>query len=123
MNIFNINNCIINGRRIDMVGGRVIIDGTDVTGKVGKPEDGILEIRVVEGVIEELHSDVSVTCGNVRGSVRAGASVKAGTVGGSVSAGTAVKCGDVHGDASAGTSISCGQVGGSVSAGVSVRHG
>lgn len=122
MNIFNMNGRVITGRRIDVVGGRVIIDGRDATEEVGKPEGGILEIRVVEGVIENLTSDLSVTCGDVHGSVDAGGSVKAGSVGGNASAGGSVTCGDVGGSASAGGSVTCGDVGGPISAGGSVRH-
>lgn len=123
MNIFNMNNVIIQGNRVGVLKSRIVVDGKDVTDQVGKPKDGILEIRVIEGVIEHLQTDASVTCGDVRGSVDAGGSIVAGDVGGNANAGGTVKCGDVGGNASAGGAVTCGTVGGHVSAGGSVRHG
>lgn len=123
MNRININGRVFSGGNIVINNGRVIIDGKDATDAVGKPENGILEVRVLEGIIEKLECDASVTCGEVRGSVEAGGSVTADAVGGNVSAGGSVNCDDVHGNASAGGSINCGSIGGNVMAGGSVRRG
>lgn len=55
-----------------------------------------------EGEVNDVISNVSVNCGDVGGSIKAGGDVN---------------CGDVTGPASAGGDISCGDVGGPVSAG------
>lgn len=64
-----------------------------------------------------------VNCGDVDGSVDAGRTVCCGNVGGDVDAGTSVSCGNVEGDVDAGSHVGCGQVGGSVDAGTEVRCG
>lgn len=122
MNIFKMNGSIIRGRRIDIRNDQVFIDGKNVSREVGKPANGILEIRVLEGVIEELKTDASVVCGEVRGSLEAGGSISARSVAGNASAGGAVNCKDVGGNVSAGGSVTCDAVGGNISAGGSVRH-
>lgn len=102
-------NIIIDGRRfsassVSIINGRVIIDGKEQDGTLS----GVVEIRVVEGVLGALTTDAPVTCGAVSGNVTAGGSVNCDDIGGSVRAGGSVNCGDVSG---------------SVSAGGSVRHG
>lgn len=99
---------IIDGRRftgnsVSIVNGRVIIDG--------KPQDGalngVVEIKITEGVLGHLTCDAAISCGKVEGNVTAGGSVS---------------CDDVAGSVQAGGSVSCGKIGGSVLAGGSVRH-
>jgi hypothetical protein len=91
------------GHSVSIINGVVTIDGVRQDGTVS----GVVEVRVTEGVLGELRTDRSVTCGDVRGNVHAGGSVQCDGVGGSVQAGGSVQC-----DA----------VGGSVMAGGSVRH-
>jgi hypothetical protein len=100
----SINGSVVTGRNIHINGRRVTVDGKDM----GQDFTSPLEVRVLEGVIEELRADGSVNCNNVTGSVHAGGSVN---------------CDDVGRDVSAGGSVNCDNVGGKVAAGGSVRMG
>jgi hypothetical protein len=97
---------VINGREftgssVSVHNNRVIIDG-----KVQDDElSGVVEIRVIEGIIDRLETDASVTCGEVRGGVNAGGSVHCGNVTGSVTAGGSVKCDKIGGSVIAGGSV------------------
>jgi hypothetical protein len=92
------------GRSISITNGRVVIDGKVQDGML----HGVVEIKITEGVLGELRTDASVSCGTITGNVDAGGSVN---------------CDDVGGSVRAGGSVNCDDVGGSVSAGGSVRHG
>jgi hypothetical protein len=98
-----INGHTYSGRSVIITNGRVIIDGVPQDGTLS----GVVEIRVTQGVLGELSTDASVTCGQVLGNVSAGGSVR---------------CDQISGSVTAGGSVNCGNVGGSVSAGGSVRH-
>jgi len=91
------------GRSVTIINGRVTIDGQLQDGTL----QGVVEIRITEGVLHDLHTDASVVCGEVGGSVTAGGSVNAD---------------DVLGSVTAGGSVNCDAVGGSVMAGGSVMH-
>lgn len=97
--------------------GKVTIDGVVQDGSL----TGVVEIRVTEGVIENLSSYASVRCGEVQGNVDAGGSVQCGNVGGDVDAGGSVQCANVTGSVDAGGSVTCGKVSGNVDAGGSIR--
>ncbi len=104
MNRITINGVTYEGvRSVSVVNGVVTIDGKCQDSAVS----GVVEVRVLDGVLGELRTDASVTCGEVRGNVHARGSVKCDGVGGSVSAGGSVRC---------------ASVGGSIDAGGSVRH-
>jgi hypothetical protein len=107
MATLNINGRTITGNNLDIVGGRVIVDGVDVTESLKDIKGSVLEVRVLEGQIENLRSSGSVTCGTVLGNIDAGMNVT---------------CGDVSGNVDAGMNVTCGTVGGSVDAGMNVRH-
>ena len=92
------------GRSVSIINGKVTIDGVVQDGSLS----GIVEVRIIEGVLQELSCDASVNCSEVRGNVRASGSVN---------------CGDISGSVNAGGSVNCGSVGGGVNAGGSVRHG
>jgi hypothetical protein len=94
-----------NGNNITIRNGRVTVDGVTQDGTL----HGVVEVRVVEGVLAKLECDASVTCGDVCGSVSAGGSVTCNNVGGHVSAGGSVRA--------------AGKTGGNTSAGGSVRIG
>jgi len=118
------NRIIINGVEIvsssgnvDIVGGRVVIDG--VTQSVDISSGA--EIRVTEGSINNLTTDRSVRCLNVGGNVEAGGSVNCDRITGSVRAGGSVNCDDIGGDVRAGGSVNCDDIGGSVTASVVKR--
>lgn len=104
MGTITINGKTFTGNNVDVVGGRVIIDGVEQM----SGQSGVLEVRVLEGTIHNLKADGSVSCNNVTGNVAAGGSVN---------------CDDVGGNVAAGGSVNCDNVGGKVSAGGSVRMG
>lgn len=89
------------GKSISIRNGVVTIDGVAQDGTL----NGVVEVRVIEGVLGRLDCDASVTCGPVSGDVSAGGSVTCDAVGGSVSAGGSVTCDDVRGGVSAGGSV------------------
>lgn len=103
MATFSINGISIQaGRNITINGDKVMIDGVlhaDIEPRT------IMEIRIIEGTIENVRSDMSITCGDVTGNVDAGMTVNCGNVGGDVDAGMSVNCGSVGGDVDAGMSV------------------
>ena len=90
------------GRDLTINGDKIIIDGVVQTQIEPRK---IMEIRIIEGTIENVRSDMSVTCNDVTGNVDAGMTVNCGNVGGNVDAGMSVNCGNVNGDVDAGMSI------------------
>lgn len=76
-----------------------------------------------DGPALNIHSHISVACGDVEGDVDAGRDISCCNVEGNVDAGRDVSCGDVSGDVDAGKAVSCGNVEGDVSAGSSVSCG
>lgn len=103
MNRIQINNITyssISGK-VDIVGGRVIIDGVVQEQSL----KGVVEVRILEGAINNLTTDASVHCESVQGDVKAGGSVNCGSVAGDVKAGGSVNCGSVAGDVKAGGSV------------------
>jgi hypothetical protein len=118
-----IGNKTYQGNDLSIINGVVRIDGNLVEDVEDATKNKILEVRVVEGTIENLRTDAAVTCQNVTGNVDAGGSVTCKNVGGGVDAGGSVRCDDVTGGVDAGGSVTCGKVAGSIDAGGSVRHG
>lgn len=92
------------GKNITIRNGVVTIDGSLQEGTL----NGVVEIRVTEGIIQTLETDSSVNCGEVRGNVSAGGSVN---------------CDGIDGNVSAGGSVNADSIAGAVNAGGSVRHG
>lgn len=90
------------GRSVSIINGRVTIDGVAQDGTLS----GVVEIKVTEGVLGELRTDASVSCGSVTGNVDAGGSVNCNRVGGNVHAGGSVNCDDIAGSVMAGGSVS-----------------
>jgi len=108
---------IVGGQNITIRNGTVVVDGNEVQGDfVGK-----MELRILEGTIENLTTDRSVTALGISGNVAAGGSVNCDSIGGSVTAGGSVNCDDVSGDVRAGGSVNCDDVGGSVAAAIIKR--
>jgi hypothetical protein len=102
LNRITINGVTYEGARsVAVVNGVVTIDGNRQDSAVS----GVVEVRVLDGVLGELRTDASVTCGEVRGNVHAGGSVKCAGVGGSISAGGSVRCASVDGSINAGGSV------------------
>lgn len=91
------------GNSVSVLNGQVTIDGVRQDGSLS----GVVEIKVTEGVLGELRTDASVSCGTVKGSVSAGGSVNCADVGGSVTAGGSVNSGNIAGNLSAGGSVRC----------------
>ena len=107
MAFFNIGMLKFSGNNVTLKDEKLYIDGTLVEANAAAlgVVDGVLEIRIVEGSIENLQSDRDVTAGLVKGSVEANGSVNCDCVGGSVTAGGSVRCGRIGGDATAGSYI------------------
>jgi len=103
---------------ISINGDTVTVDGIEQNTKI----PNLVEIRVLEGTIQNLITDRSVTCGDVLGNIDAGGSVNCDDVEGNITAGGSVNCDDVEGDISAGGSVNCDDVKGSINA-PKVRHG
>jgi hypothetical protein len=101
MGTININGKIYQGNNIVINGSKIIIDGVE------RRDDaqGVVEVRILEGVVENISSDASISCNNVKGNVQAGGSVSCNDVGGSVMAGGSVSCDDVGGNITAGGSV------------------
>lgn len=102
MATIQINGVTYTGNSVNIINGRVIVDGRE---QDGDKLSGVVEIRVVEGLLQNLSSDASINCGSVQGNVSAGGSVNCDRVGGSVTAGGSVNCDDIGGNVSAGGSI------------------
>lgn len=91
MNKVTINNMFFKSVSSVIVRNSIIkVDGKTVD--VGKVKDGILQIKV-EGTLDNLETDGSVTCGDVRGDIQAGGSVSCENVSGSVMAGGSISHG------------------------------
>jgi len=88
MATINIDGRTFSGNSISIVGGVVKVDGKVQDGVLS----GVVEIRIVEGVLGNLTTDSSVVCGAVQGNVAAGGSVTAERVSGNISAGGSVDC-------------------------------
>lgn len=111
MSKISIGGMTFTGNNLDIVGGRITVDGVDVTDQVraGRTVDNrVLEIRVLEGTIGSLTTDASVNCNDVAGDVKAGGSVNCNNVGGDVATGGSVTCDNVGGSIKAGGSVICG---------------
>jgi cytoskeletal protein CcmA (bactofilin family) len=124
---FTINGTTFSGdvASVAIINGRVFVDGKEVDPE-GKPLSGVVEVRILEGTIQNLKSDASITVekGDVLGNVDARMSVTVhGNVHGNVDAGQSITIrGNVGGDVDAGQSVSCGDVKGNVDAGMSVKR-
>lgn len=99
--MININGVSYVGNNINIVNGKVTIDGKNIN---DLEKATVLEINVT-GDLVSLTSDMSVTCQNVLGSVSAGGSIQCNNVGANVSAGGSVTCMNVGGSVTAGGSI------------------
>jgi hypothetical protein len=90
------------GANVTIRNGVISIDGKVQDGTL----NGVVEIRIVEGVLEKLETDASVTCGAVSGDVAAGGSVNCESVGGDIRAGGSVNArGPAGGSIRAGGSV------------------
>ncbi|SOC27294.1 hypothetical protein SAMN05428964_105356 [Thalassospira xiamenensis] len=107
----SINGVTIEGNNLSIRNGQVTIDGRAMS---EIDVEGILSIRVEEGTIQELRTDLSVSCNDVSGNVSAGGSVNCDDVGGNVSAGGSVNCDDVSGNVSAGGAVNADKVKGQI---------
>jgi hypothetical protein len=94
------------GRNINIVNGRILIDGKLAEENVS----GVVEIKV-EGDLATLECDAPVTVNGNVGSLSAGGSVQCNDVGGSINAGGLINCGDVGGTVNACGSVNCRRTG------------
>ena len=105
------------GCNITIEGKRVVIDGKLITDKA----EGVIELKVIDGTVENITSSASVTAGDVTGDVNADMSVTCGNVGGNVDAQMSVNCQDVSGNAKAGMSITARDITGKANAGMTIN--
>lgn len=101
MGTITIDGRTFQGNSVQIRNGVVRIDGVAQEGTVS----GVVEVRVIEGVLGLLEADGSVICGDVGGNVSAGGTVHCNTVSGHVSAGGSVHCDKVLGAINAGGSV------------------
>jgi hypothetical protein len=101
-NRISINGRVFSGQNVNIAGGHVYINGVR---QDGDKLEGVVEVRILEGSVENLQSDASITCGNVGGNVHAGGSVQCDNVKGSINAGGSVQADDVRGSINAGGSV------------------
>lgn len=105
---------------VHMVGGRLIIDGEEVTGE--SYLQNVIHIDV-KGNSISVDSDKSVSVsGDVTGNIDARGSVTCDNVHGDIKAGGSVTCDDVKGSIYSNSSVTCNNVGGSVMANGSISH-
>ena len=96
----------------------VLFRGHELIGHGKGPK---LKLFFQKKVDENVYSDFSIVCGDVGGSVEAGADVQCTNVAGSVHAGADVNCGAVMGSVEAGCDVQCTNVGCDVNAGGDVK--
>lgn len=101
MATFTLNGRTFTGASVCVRDNEIWVDGNLVEAGPSNTQR-VLEVRVLEGRINDLSADGYITCGAVEGDVSAGGYVTCGAVGGDVSAGGYVRCGTVGGDVSAG---------------------
>lgn len=87
---------------------------------LGHPAANKLEF-CYEGPALNVHSEFSVRCDDVAGSVKAGGSVTCDEVGGSINAAGSVTCDEVQGNIRAGGNVTCDRVDGDIYAGGNVN--
>jgi hypothetical protein len=103
------------GNDLDIVGGRIYVDGKDVTDDANY-QGGDVKVEIT-GDVGSVKSDRSVSVrGSIHGDVEAGGSVNCSAVSGKVEAGGSVNCNSVGGNVKAGGSVNCGDVQGDVKA-------
>jgi hypothetical protein len=117
--MIRVNGKTYSGNNIQMVNGKVIIDGKEV-GEKSKEQDFVITIE--KGAIVNLNCDESVTVnGNVMNIV-AQKNINCDKVKGSITAGGNVNCDDVGGNIEAGGNVNCDNVKGNITA-KKVNHG
>lgn len=105
------------GDSISIVGRRIIIDGKVVS----EDAEGVVELRILDGIVKDVRSDMNVTCEEVRGNVEAGMNVRCGNIGGNAEANMTLNCGDIAGKARAGMNITAKTIHGDADAGMTIR--
>lgn len=85
----------------------------------GHPAAGEITFQY-EGPALNIHSECSLRCGDVQGSVSAGGNVTCDNVAGNVQAGGNVTCDDVAGEIHAGGDVTCDEAAGDIRAGGNV---
>jgi hypothetical protein len=104
--IVNIDGRIYSGDQIVVKGNRIFVDGIEQDGVLIKGP--ALEVRILEGVLQNLQCDGSVVAGNIAGNVNAGGSVECHDIVGNVSAGGSVRMNVAQGRVTAGGSVRIG---------------
>lgn len=99
--------------------GRVTVNGDLVENPAD--EDGIVEIRVLEGSVHSVKSDRNVVCADVTESVKAGGNVVAKSIGGDVKSGGNTTSGPIGGSVKAQGNVNSGTITGDAKAGGNIN--
>lgn len=107
-----------NGSSINIINGKVIVDGKDITSDLGDITNNTISV-VFTGDLCSLTSDGDVEVnGNVIGEVKVNNNLTIlGNIDGNAKADNNLKCNDISGDAKAGNNIQCVNINGNAKAG------
>ena len=116
--MIEINGKKFNGSSINILNGKVIVDGKDVTSDCGNIINNTISV-VLTGDLCSLTSDGDVEVnGDIVGKVEVNNNLTVfGNIDGNAKADNNLKCNDISGDAKAGNNIQCGNINGNVKAG------
>jgi cytoskeletal protein CcmA (bactofilin family) len=110
----------LQGNNVSIVGGRIVVDGVDITDQHSIPNN-VLEIHII-GEVHNLTTDKAVNVqGVIHGNVDAGGAVNCDDIKGNVQARGSVNADNISGSVEAGGSVNCDDIGGNVQAGGKVN--
>jgi len=90
----------VEGNNISVQNGKIYVDGKLINKKEAKANN-----IIIEGNVENIETDLSVSCNNVKGDIKAGGSINCDNVGGNITASGSVNCDRVNGDINAKGSV------------------
>jgi hypothetical protein len=98
---------IVNGKKYEVEGSNISIVNNKIysDGKLVNKEEINANSIIIEGNVENIETDLSVSCNNVKGDIKAGGSINCDNVGGNVTAGGSVNCDKVKGNINAKGSV------------------
>jgi hypothetical protein len=98
---------VVNGKKYEVEGSNISIINNKIysDGKLVNKEEINANSIIIEGNVENIETDLSVSCNNVKGDIKAGGSINCDNVGGNVTAGGSVNCDKVKGNINAKGSV------------------